>query len=77
MNVELQLPDSLYRQLALLAERDGVSVDQLLTLAAAEKLSALLTVDYLKERAKGATRADFEALLAQVPTVEPPDHDRL
>jgi hypothetical protein len=40
-------------------------------------ISALMTVDYLKERAKGASREDFEAVLAKVPRVEPEEYDRL
>ena len=75
--VHLQLPDSLYKQLSALAEQDGVSVNQLLTLAAAEKVSALLTVGYLQERARQGKREDLEALLAKVPSVEPEEYDRL
>ena len=75
--VTLQIPESLHLQLSQLAERDGISVDQLLTIAAAEKVSALLTVDYLKERGKGASREEFEAILAKVPNVEPEENDRL
>jgi hypothetical protein len=75
--VHLQLPDSLYKQLSALAEQDGVSVNQLLTLAAAEKVSALLTVGYLQERARQGKREDFETLLAKVPSVEPEEFDRL
>jgi hypothetical protein len=35
-----------------LAEKESVSINQLITLALAEKLSALMTEDYLEERAK-------------------------
>lgn len=75
--VSLQLPESLYRQLAHLAEQDCVSVDQLITLAIAEKVSALMTVEYIRERGKLGSRRDFEAILAKVPRVEPDEHDRL
>ena len=75
--VKLQLPDSLYKQLTVLAEQDGVSIDQLLTLAAAEKVSALMTAEYIRERGREGRREDFEAVLAQVPSVEPEDFDRL
>ncbi len=40
--VEARLPDSLYRQIRVQAEHDGISVDRLLATAASEKLSALL-----------------------------------
>ncbi len=73
--VEVKLPDSLYRQIRILAERDGISVDQFLATAAAEKLSALLTTDYRAERA--GTREEFLRLLDKVPDVEPEEYDWL
>lgn len=75
--VNLQLPNSLYKQLSLLAKQDGISIDQLITLAAAEKVSALMTAEYIKERGKQGQREDFEAVLAKVPSVEPEEYDRL
>ncbi len=76
--VEVKLPDSLYRQIQLLAERDGISVDQFLATAAAEKLSALLTADYLAARAaRAGSRDEFLRLLDKVPDVEPEEYDRM
>ncbi len=75
--VSLQLPDSLYKQASELAEQDGVSMNHLITMALAEKMSALMTVEYLKERGKHASRKDFEDVLAKVPSVEPEEFDRL
>ncbi len=75
--VSLQLPDSLYKQLSLLAKQDGISITQILTLAAAEKVSSLMTAEYIRERGKEGRREDFEALLAKVPSVEPDEYDRL
>jgi hypothetical protein len=50
--VQVQIPDSLHKSLYDLASRDGISVDQFISTAIAEKLSALMTENYLKERAK-------------------------
>ena len=44
---------------------------------AAEKLAALMTVDYLEERAKRGARKKFEAALKRLPDVEPADDDKL
>lgn len=63
--LSLQLPESLHRRLAEVAERDGVSINQLISSAVAEKMSALLTEKYLEARAKRATRAKFSAALAR------------
>lgn len=75
--LNIQLPDSLYKSLQKLAEQDGVSLDQLVVLAIAEKISALTTEDYLKERASRGTRSKYESVLAKVPDVEPEPCDRL
>lgn len=75
--IEVELPSYLQDALNEAAEREGISVSQLVALAVAEKLSVLKTVDYLKERAKRGDRAKFRAAMAQIPDVEPEEYDRL
>ena len=75
--LSIRLPESLHRQARELARREGVSINQLLTTALAEKLSALLTQDYLEQRAHRGSRERFDAALARVPDREPDDADRL
>jgi hypothetical protein len=60
-----------------LASRDGVSINQFIATAVAEKMAALLTEDYLQERARRGERAKYDAALSQVPDVEPEERDRL
>lgn len=52
-------------------------MNQFITLAVAEKMSALVPVEYLKEHAKRGSRQKFEAVLANVPDVEPEEYDKL
>lgn len=73
----IRLPASLHKEIKILAKAEGVSINQFLTLAAAEKISALRTLDYLRAEASKGSRANFEAFLASVPDVEPMDGDRL
>lgn len=75
--ISLRLPESLHRQLRELALAEGVSINQLIATAAAEKLAVLRTVDSLRERAERGDRALFEQILAKVPDVEADDRDRL
>ncbi len=75
--LSLRLPDYLHKGIRELARREGVSINQFITLAVAEKLSALTTEDYLAERAKRGSRAKYEAVLAKVPDVEPEPYDQL
>jgi hypothetical protein len=71
------LPLTLYKNLQLLAEQDGISIDQFIATAVAEKIAALTTESYLEELAKRGDRNRYEAVLANVPDVEPAPYDRL
>lgn len=75
--LSLRLPESLHRKLGEVAEREGVSINQFISSAVAEKMSALMTEEYLQSRARRGSRRKFEAVLAKVPDVEPAEDDRI
>ena len=75
--LSLRLPESLHRELSNLAKNEGISLNQLITTAAAEKLSALATEEYLQTRAKRSSRKKFELALATIPNVPPDEGDEL
>ncbi len=75
--ISLRLPDSLHKQIRRLASEEGISINQFISTAAAEKLAALMTVDYLEKRAKRGSREKFEAALTSLPDVEPEEYDKL
>lgn len=75
--LSLRIPESLHRKIKDLAEVEGISINQFLSSAAAEKMSALMTVSYLKTEAGKGNRSEFEEILDKVPSVEPEDPDRL
>jgi len=75
--ISLRLPESLHESARALAEKENISINQLITLALAEKVSALMTEEYLGERAKRGSKEKFHAVLAKVPDVEPEQHHRL
>ena len=54
-----------------------MTVNHFISLAVAEKLSALLIEDYLQKRAKSGNRESYEAALAQFPNVEPEEADKV
>ncbi len=76
-SITVRLPDSLHRKIREVAKKDGVSINQFISSAAGEKLSAILTVDYLKARAKKGKRVDFDKVLKKVPDREPLEWDRI
>jgi hypothetical protein len=71
------LPNSLHKQLRECAQREGTSINQLITSAVGEKLAALMTEEYLTERARRGRRRKFESVLKSVPDAEPEERDRL
>ncbi|MEO6754187.1 MAG: toxin-antitoxin system HicB family antitoxin [Chthoniobacteraceae bacterium] len=75
--VSVRIPDSVKRHVERLAAKDGISVDQFYATAAAEKLAALETADYIAQRAARADREAFLRVLAKVPDAEPEAWDRL
>lgn len=75
--LSVRLPESLHAQLKQLAQQEGVSINQLIVLSVAEKMSALRTEEYFKERASCADRAAFLAVLDKAPDVPPPPGDEL
>jgi len=75
--LSLRLPESIHRHLKTLAEREGISINQLINSAVAEKLAALATADYLEQRAARGSRRKLKAVLAKVPRAEPEEQDRM
>ncbi len=75
--ITVRLPESLHQTVREMARREGVSINQFITLAVAEKVAALKTAEYLEARAQRASRQRFEQALAKVADVEPPEWDRL
>ena len=75
--LSIRLPNSLHRQLREMAKREGVSMNQLISSAVGEKLSALLTVQHLRARAKRGRRRAYDKVLAKAPDVSPVNGDEL
>lgn len=75
--MSVRLPESLHKQVRGLAKRDGISMNQFIATALAEKLSALLTLEYLEERGRRGDRRKFDRALAKVRNLEPAAEDAL
>ena len=75
--LSLRLPDSIHRHIKEIAKKEGVSINQFISSAVSEKVSALMTEDYLKNRAKRARKKDFKSILDKVPDRKPIRGDEL
>lgn len=61
----LRLPQSLKAAVAKAAERDGVSINQFIAIAVAEKIATLETVQFFEQRRARADMARFRQLLSR------------
>lgn len=75
--LSVRLPDSLHKMAKEIASQDHVSMNQFIASAVAEKISALTTETYLKERAGRASVEKFRTALAAVPSTPAEEFDQL
>lgn len=75
--LSLRLPDSIHRHIKEISKKEGVSINQFISSAISEKLSAIMTEDYLKSRAQKARKEDFKKILDKVPDRKPFSGDEL
>ena len=75
--LSLRLPDSIHRHIKEISKKEGVSINQFISSAVAEKISAIMTEEYLKNRAKNAKKYDYNKILNKVPDRDPFPGDEL
>ena len=71
-NFALCVPPTLLAEARKAAESEGVALNQLITLALAEKVSAMRTEEYFEERARRADPERVSRILARVGKRNPP-----
>jgi len=69
--LSLRLPRSIHQHIREIAKNEGVSINQFVSSAVSEKISAIMTEDYLKSRAKRAKKSDLKKILDNVPKRKP------
>lgn len=73
----LRLPVSLKSAVEKLAAQDGVSMNQFVAMAVAEKVSVLKTVEFFAERKAKADRGAFRRILDREGGEQPQSGDEL
>jgi hypothetical protein len=69
--LSLRLPSSIHQHIRAIAKMEGVPINQFVSSAVSEKISAIVTEDYLKRRAKRAKKSDLRKILDDVPKRKP------
>jgi hypothetical protein len=75
--IEANVPDYLARQALAAAERERVSIDQIVALALSAQIAAWKGSDDIQTRAKRANLSEFDRIMAKVPKVPPLPGDEL
>jgi len=74
--ISLRLPESLHKKARDLAKKENTSINQLVSSALAEKVSALMTEEYIVMRANRASKTKFVKALSKVSDVEADKYDK-
>lgn len=64
-NFALRLPESLKKRVEQLSTDDGTTINQFIVTAVAQKVSALTTADFFKERASRANLKEFDRFMSR------------
>ena len=75
--LSLRLPESIHRHIREIAKQEGVSINQFISSAVSEKISALLTEEYINARAARADLKKVDQILSNVPARTPVAGDEL
>ncbi|WP_404425849.1 toxin-antitoxin system HicB family antitoxin [Nibricoccus sp. IMCC34717] len=75
--LSLRLPDHLHKRAKELAEQEGISINQMVSTALAEKISALDTESFLAVRASYGNQKRYREILSKVPDVPPEAGDEI
>ena len=75
--LSLRLPNSLHDEVKSLAKKEGISINQFISSAVVEKMSSLLTEQYLVKRSQKGNKQAFLDAMSKVPNIEPEEKDRL
>jgi len=75
--ISTKIPDSLFRQAKIIAEREEITFDEFISLALASQVSSWNVGKSFAERAQKGEWEQAREILAKAPDTEPDDFDRL
>ena len=75
--IQADIPDYLYRQVDAVAQKEGISIEMIISMALSGHIATLLPPSYPTEKAEKGSWQRFQKVLEKVPAVEPDECDRL
>ena len=74
--ISLRLPESLHKKARDIAKKENTSINQLVSSALGEKIAAIMTEEYIDNRAKKGSKAKFKKALKKVADIEADELDK-
>lgn len=74
--ISVRLPESLHKKARDIAKKEKTSINQLVSSALGEKIAAIMTEEYIDNRAKKGSKAKFKKALKKVPDIEADELDK-
>jgi len=74
--ISLRLPESLHKKARDIAKKEKTSINQLVSSALAEKISAIMTEEYIENRAKKGSKKKFKKALRKIANTEADQLDK-
>lgn len=75
--ISVRLPNSIHQAAKEISQKDRSSLNGFVVAAMAEKIAALKTEEYLKQRGSKGSKKKYQAVLDKVPDVPTEEHDVL
>lgn len=75
--IQISLPETIHQKAQKIAQRENLSLGQLLVNSVSNEIIRYETMLFFAERAKGFDEAEFLAALQEIPQVEPEEKDKL
>jgi len=75
--INTKIPDTLFRQVVTIAEREEITLDQFIALALASQISSWNVGKTFADRAQKGDWEKAREILAKAPDIEAEDYDKL
>lgn len=77
IDLKIQIPDSLYRQIEILATKEDLEIEELVSIALSAHVFARTPKKHIDKNQSGNSLEQFQQVLAKVPDVEPEGYKKL
>ncbi|RME01931.1 MAG: toxin-antitoxin system HicB family antitoxin [Calditrichaeota bacterium] len=75
--LQLRLPESIHQKIRKIAQKEKISINQLLVNSISNEIIRYETMSFFREKSKGFDEEEFLKALREIPEVEPEEKDKI